>query len=193
MIGYKPNHTHIQRTSMSERKQSFREKIKPGLRPLPPGLSMSSPVVLIATWFGAGRLRPASGTIGTLAALPVGVLIQYYTGMMGLAIAAVALFIIGTIAAEIYGRKSGNPDDQAIVVDEAVGLWIAALPAEQVPILWVMAFIFFRIFDVCKPWPASFFEKRKGGGLDTMMDDVVAGFFAFLGVAATAANVILLM
>lgn len=165
---------------------SVMDKIKPGLRPLPPGVSFSDLHILIATWFGAGRLKPASGTIGSLAAIPVGYAISYFTGFIGLALAAALLLWVGTIAADFYGRKSGQKDDQAIVVDEVVGMWIAAIPAESDPALWISAFLLFRLFDIYKPWPASFFDKRAGGGLDVMMDDVVAGFYAMLGVAGTA-------
>lgn len=147
-----------------------------------------SPDIALATWLGAGRLKPGSGTFGTLAALPVGYLIQYVTGIIGLAIAAAVLMWFGTKAATAYGKKSGEVDDQAIVVDEAVGLWIAALPAEGDVTLWLYAFLFFRLFDIVKPWPASYFEKRKKGGLDVMMDDVIAGLYAFLAVASFAAS-----
>ena len=158
-------------------------KLKPSIRPLPPGLAFFSPTVLIATWFGSGRIRPASGTIGTLAALPFGIVIGAIGGPAGLALAALILFFIGKAAAEAYGKKSGSSDDQAIVVDEAVGLWIAGIPAAAAPGLWIIAFILFRFFDIYKPWPASFFDERKNGGFDVMMDDVIAGIFAFFGVA----------
>ena len=67
-----------------------------------------------------------------------------------------------------------------------MGVWIAALPAGINPDLWIAAFVLFRLFDIYKPWPASYFDKRGRGGFDVMMDDVVAGAFAFLGVASLA-------
>lgn len=166
-------------------------RLKPGLRPLPPGMTLRNKDVLLATWFGSGLLRPASGTIGTLAALPFGYLIQHFGGMPALALAAALAFWFGAKAADRYGKKSGQPDDQAIVIDEVAGVWIAALPAGDDPGLWFVAFVFFRILDVYKPWPASFFDKRKGGGFDVMMDDVVAGAYAFLGTAGAAVSVLL--
>lgn len=162
-----------------------------GIRPLPAGTQFKDISVLIATWFGAGRVKPASGTVGSLAAIPFGVAISYYMGSIGLAVSALLLLWIGTLAAEAYGKKSGEKDDQAIVVDEVVGLWIAAIPAGTNPTLWLVAFVFFRIMDIYKPWPASYFDKRAGSGFDVMMDDVVAGFYAFLGVAGTAYAVLM--
>lgn len=162
------------------------EKLKPSICPLPPDTKNFDADVLIATWFGSGRLRPAPGTMGSLAALPFGYFIFSVTGVTGLMIAAAVLLGVGTWAASRYGRKSGVKDDQSIVVDEVVGLWIAALPAEHSIGLWITAFFLFRLFDVVKPWPASYFDKKSRGGLDVMMDDVVAGIFAFLGIATLA-------
>lgn len=171
---------------------SFLKKLKPHLHPLPDGTEFKNLNILIATWFGAGRFRPAPGTAGSLAAIPPGVLIAYTMGPAGLFLAAMLLLIIGTMAASYYGKKSGNKDDQSIVVDEVVGIWIAAVPAETHGGLWFLAFILFRFFDIYKPWPASYFDKRRGGGgFDVMMDDVVAGIFAFVGVAAAAFAILL--
>jgi phosphatidylglycerophosphatase A len=162
------------------------EKLKPRIIPLPEGLTQKNLNVAIATWFGSGRFRPGPGTMGTLAAMPPGYLITYLLGPMGLFIAAVLLFFLGMMASDYYGKKSGEKDDQTIVVDEVVGLWLAAIPADTYWPLWFVAFMFFRFFDIYKPWPASYFDNRKRGGVDVMMDDVVAGFFAFLCTATTA-------
>lgn len=170
---------------MSSKTVTADEKTKfYGIRPLPPGTTFKNINVLIATWFGAGRIKPASGTIGTLAAIPFGMILQEFVGMIGLAIAALLLLWIGTLAARYYGQKSGQTDDQAIVVDEVVGMWIAAIPAASNPVLWLAAFILFRLFDITKPFPASYFDKsERGGALYVMLDDVVAGIYAFFGVA----------
>lgn len=165
---------------------SFIQKMKPAIRPLPPGSTFKDWDVLISTWFGVGLLRPAPGTLGSLAAIPVGYAIAYFGGFIALAIAAVLLFVIGTLAADRYGKKSGVKDDQCIVVDEVIGLWIAAIPAETNIHFWCAAFVLFRIFDIYKPWPASYFDKRAGSGFDVLMDDVVAGIYAMMGVALLA-------
>lgn len=160
--------------------------LKPRIKPLPDGLHMQNWVVWLSTWFGSGRLRPMPGTMGSLAAIPLG----YYIGAVGgpvmLALAALALFLIGTVAADRFGKKSGVADDQSIVVDEVVGMWIAAIPAENNWYMWFLAFFLFRLFDIYKPWPASFYDRRSRNGYDTMMDDVMAGVYALPGVAAMA-------
>jgi len=141
---------------------------------------------MLATWFGAGLIRPAPGTMGTFGALPFGYLIMMAWGQMGLLIASIVLLIGGTIAADYYGSKSGTKDDQSIVVDEAVGMWIAALFAGTNIGLWILAALLFRLFDIWKPWPASLFDNRSRDGFDVMMDDVVAGVYAMLGVSIVA-------
>jgi len=161
-------------------------KLKPAIVTVPPGTTFSEPKVMLATWFGSGLIRPAPGTMGTLAAFPVGYVIVMLSGQIGLAVCALALLVIGTLAADYYGKKSGIVDDQSIVVDEAVGLWIAAIPADKSVGLWLLAILLFRIFDIWKPWPASFFDNRSKGGLDVMMDDVAAGIYALFGVSICA-------
>lgn len=142
--------------------------------------------LMLATWFGSGLIRPAPGTMGTLAAVPFGYALFYFSGTWGLAAGAVSLLLVGTVAADRYGRKTKVTDDQSIVVDEVVGFWIAALPAAGDLRLWLAAFLLFRFFDIVKVWPASFFDRRGKNGFDVMMDDVVAGIYAAFGVAIGA-------
>lgn len=166
--------------------EKFRLKLTPGIRPVPPETSMKDWRILTACWFGSGRIRPAPGTMGSIAAIPLGYLIAWQFGFLGLAAASLLLLWIGTIAADYYGKKSGTVDDQTIVVDEVVGMWIAAIPAETHPDLWFVGLVLFRFFDIWKPWPASWFDNRSKGGFDVMMDDVVAGIYAMFGVGAFA-------
>lgn len=166
--------------------QAILPKLKPEIRALPPETTMKDWRILLATWFGSGRLRPAPGTIGSIAAIPFGYVIAQQAGFIGLGLAALSLLLIGTVAADYYGKKSGTVDDQTIVVDEVVGIWIAAIPAEGHLDLWFLALVLFRIFDVWKPWPASWFDNRSKGGFDVMMDDVVAGIYAMVGVGSFA-------
>lgn len=158
----------------------------PHFKKLPNGLKITDWRIILATWFGSGLMRPAPGTMGTLAAVPFGMYIQHVGGMMALCIAIAVVFAIGLYVSDYYEKKSGEHDASSIVIDEVVGIWIAAIPAATEPFLWVMAFILFRIFDILKPWPVSMYDKRKTGAYNVMMDDVVAGILALLGVATFA-------
>jgi phosphatidylglycerophosphatase A len=171
--------------------RNFAQKCAPGIAPLPAGTSLKDPRILVATWFGAGLLRPAPGTMGSLAAIPFGVAITHFGGPFALLVSSLGLLYVGTPAADYYGKKSGAVDDHGIVVDEVAGLWLAAIPAEGHWDLWLLAFVLFRFFDIWKPWPASWFDNHgktdpEGGGFDVMMDDIAAGFYALLGVGSIA-------
>ena len=163
-------------------------KLKPSITPRPEGSQDVRFSISVATFFGVGRIRPAPGTLGSLAALPIGFIIMIAGGPIALLIAAIIATWLGATAAQIYGDKSGNKDDQSIVIDEVAGMWIAALPAGLNPVLWLAAFLLFRFFDIYKPWPASYFDRRKRNGWDVMIDDVIAGIFALCGVAFLAVH-----
>jgi phosphatidylglycerophosphatase A len=170
----------------SEQPRSWLAKLKPRIETIPPETSMSTWYVWLSTWFGSGRIRPAPGTMGSIAAIPLGYLIYLEASWLGLLLASLSMLLIGTVAADRYGKKSGVVDDQTIVVDEVVGMWIAAIPAENHWHLWLVGLVLFRLFDVWKPWPANWFDNRSKSGFDVMMDDVVAGIYAMMGVGALA-------
>jgi phosphatidylglycerophosphatase A len=142
------------------------------------GRDLRDPAILIATWFGIGLVKWAPGTFASLAALPLAWILRSYTGPLGLAMAAGALFVVGTWAAARYERRTGTHDSSAIVVDEVVGQWITLLliPAELT--VYALAFVLFRLFDILKPWPISLADRRIGGGFGVMFDDVLAGIVA---------------
>lgn len=157
--------------------------LKPRLTVLPEGCSMKDPAVLLATWFGSGLIRPAPGTFGSIAAIPFGWLIYYLTGFYGFLAAIVIVFAIGVFAAQHFDKKSGAHDSSSIVIDEVVGMWIAAIPAALNLWVWIAALILFRLFDIWKPWPIWWAEEDINGGLGVMTDDVIAGIYAFMGTA----------
>ena len=101
------------------------------------------PSSLIATWFGSGLLPGAPGTWGSLAALPFGVLILWQIGPLGLAVAAAALLALGLWASARYQQDLERKDPGEIVVDEAVGQWLALIPCSALePVGILLAFVF---------------------------------------------------
>jgi phosphatidylglycerophosphatase A len=95
--------------------------------------------------------------------------------MVWLAAGAVALVGVGIWAAQAAERYYGTHDSPHIVVDEIAGQLITALPVACTWPNLVVAFGFFRLFDSLKPWPAGWVDRRVGGGLGVVLDDVVAG------------------
>ena len=74
---------------------------------------------------------------------------------------------------------SGQADPGAIVIDEVAGQWIALLPvATTVWWQWALGFALFRFFDIFKPWPVGWADRRVKGGFGVMIDDVIAGAYA---------------
>lgn len=144
------------------------------------------PAPLLATWFGSGLLRPASGTWGTLAGVPFALALVWMGGSLALAIGAALLLVAGTWAADKIGSETGHDDWSAIVVDEVMGLLIALIPAGTDWRLWIVAFIAFRVFDAVKQGPVGWVDSKVKGGFGVMLDDAVAGLMAAAVTLATA-------
>lgn len=156
-----------------------------------------NPARLLATVLGVGYLRPAPGTWGSLVALPWGWLVHVLGGFPLLVMATVAGFFAGWWATARMTAGTDDHDPSEIVIDEVVGQWIALLPLSfaawrgGIDMLvmwpgWIAAFLLFRLFDIWKPGPVGWADRR-GDPLGTMLDDVIAGVFAALGTLALAA------
>lgn len=141
-------------------------------------VNFKDPAIWLATWFGCGLMRPAPGTWGTIGALPFGILLFAWGGIPLLAVAIIGVCVAGYWAAGRFERQSGEHDSGAIVIDEVAGMWIALLPTALDISLVVAAFLLFRIFDILKPWPISWADKKLPGAVGVMADDIIAGIFA---------------
>ncbi len=141
-------------------------------------------VTVIATWFGCGRLPWAPGSWGSLAALPFAWLVARYAGTPGVLAAAAALFAVGWWASDAVARRTHIKDPRFVVVDEVAGqfLTLAFVPADF--LLYGAGFVLFRLFDIWKPWPASWADRELSGGLGIMLDDIFAALYAALVLAA---------
>ncbi|MFY9238433.1 MAG: phosphatidylglycerophosphatase A [Roseovarius sp.] len=147
---------------------------------------------IIGTVGGVGYLKPAPGTWGSLAALPLAWLCHVIGGPWLLVLAILSGFIKGLWATSQLTKGQEDHDPSFIVVDEVVGQWIAILPLSigaahaGASILalwpgWIAAFVLFRFFDITKFGPVGWADRREGP-LGVMLDDVIAGLFAAIGV-----------
>ena len=152
---------------------------------------------LIATFFYVGHLRPAPGTWGSLAALPAAAILYALGGPYAVVGAIAVVYALGLWATAQETTGTDNHDPSEIVVDEVVGQWLALLPVlfgaanNGVPMLalwpgWVAAFVLFRFFDITKLGPVGWADRR-GDPTGVMLDDVIAGILAAIGVGLLAA------
>lgn len=136
-----------------------------------------NPIHFIAFGFGIGTIRTAPGTFGTLAAIPVYLLLQDLPLIFYLACVGV-LLLLGIWVCDVTSRDIGVDDHSGIVFDEIVG-YLLAMTASPPGGWWVLyAFILFRLFDIWKPWPIRLIDRKVHGGIGIMLDDIIAGMFA---------------
>jgi phosphatidylglycerophosphatase A len=139
----------------------------------------------LAFGFGAGCVPLAPGTFGTLVAIPIYLLLRE-AGPVAYATVVLAMFGFGVWCCGVTERDFERQDMSAIVWDEIVGYLVAMFMA---PAGWeyvVIGFVLFRVFDIWKPFPIRALERRVPGGLGVMLDDVLAGAYAGIGVQASA-------
>ena len=140
---------------------------------------LKHPVHFIAFGLGAGLSPKAPGTVGTLVAIPM------YLLLAPLSLTHYALFLALFTLFSIYiaGKSAellGIHDHGGIVIDEICGYLLTML---FIPAEWhwiILGFLLFRFFDILKPWPISTLDRRVSGGLGIVVDDLMAGIYALL-------------
>lgn len=126
----------------------------------------------------------APGTVGSLVSLPFFWLLSHQ-GPGPYLFSLSVFFILAVYAAHEAGRHWGAADDQRIVIDEGIGLGVACFGlAPHEWLFFAVAFGAFRLFDIVKPWPVSYVDRSWKNGFGVVMDDVVAGLYAWLLVFA---------
>ncbi len=138
---------------------------------------LKKPNHFLAFGFGSGLLPKAPGTYGTLAAIPVYLIIQELPLESYLLFITISA-ILGIWLCSTASKALQLHDHPGIVWDEFVGFWITMIAAPP-GWLWIaVGFILFRLFDIWKPWPIRVLDRHIHGGLGIMLDDIVAGIFA---------------
>jgi phosphatidylglycerophosphatase A len=144
---------------------------------------LRDPVHFLAFGCGAGLAPKAPGTFGSL----VGVFAAWW--MLELPLVVRVAAVLAVIAAGIWicgesARRLGSHDDQRIVLDEVAGVLVTSLAvAEKTLFALALVFVFFRLFDIWKPWPIRDVDHSLHGGLGIMLDDLIAALYAAACVA----------
>ncbi|MFM0038543.1 phosphatidylglycerophosphatase A [Paraburkholderia strydomiana] len=145
---------------------------------------LSHPLHLLSLGFGSGLSPVAPGTIGTLFAWASFAVLSRYLTVIEWGVLIGVGFIGGIAICGFTARRLGIDDPSPVVWDEIIAFWLVLLmvtPATLTGQLW--AFIVFRFFDMVKPPPISYFDRRLKGGFGIMFDDLVAAFFTLLVIA----------
>jgi len=145
---------------------------------------LSHPSHILSLGFGSGLSPLAPGTVGTLFAWASFVVLNRYLTVIEWGALIAAGFLGGIALCGFTARRLGVEDPSAIVWDEIVAFWLVLLmvtPATFTGQLW--AFITFRFFDMVKPPPIGYFDRRLKGGFGIMFDDLIAAFFTLLVIA----------
>lgn len=152
----------------------------------PPGSPAPEIATMVGSWhqlvamvFGVGLVRYAPGTAGSIAGFALFAVLQFVPWPARIAM-YLLLAIIAVLACEKTGKDLNAPDHGSMVIDEtlAMSLVLEFVPAQSW--MWLLAFVLFRLFDILKPWPASYVDRRWKGGLFVMLDDLIAALYAIL-------------
>ena len=155
-----------------------------GAARVPASALLRGPANFLALGGGSGLAPVAPGTFGTLVGIPA--LLLMPSSPAGYAVVLLALFAIGVWCCDACARDLGVHDHPAIVFDEVVGYLVTMAAAPRSVGFVVLGFALFRFFDIVKPWPIGPVDRRVPGGLGIMVDDVLAGVFAAIGVQLVA-------
>jgi phosphatidylglycerophosphatase A len=137
-----------------------------------------NPFVLLATGFGSGFAPVAPGTAGSLLALPI-----WWYVLADLSLIQQLAFVTVSVLLAVWVveracRACGVGDASQIVLDEIVGQWLTLIAAPKSLAVLVLGFALFRFFDIVKPPPVAWADRRLRGGFGVVIDDVLAGVLA---------------
>ena len=140
---------------------------------------LKNPIHILAFGFGSGLFPKAPGTAGTLAAI----IPWLWLSQQNLQTYSLILLIAIVAGFYICGKTSedmGVHDHGGIVWDEFCGLWLTMI---AIPATWqwlLVGFLLFRFFDIVKPWPINWLDKKVSGGFGIMIDDLLAAVYSWL-------------
>ena len=144
--------------------------------------NLKKPYDFIASLGGIGLIPLAPGTFGSIFAWFVFVIMSHFVDML---IYTICIVFIAIWVCEKASVNLIQKDHKSIVIDELAGMWVALVPViyfasnqfERI-IYACLALVFFRVFDILKPFPISYFDKKYKNGFGIVLDDIIAGIFS---------------
>ena len=144
--------------------------------------NLKKPYDILASLGGIGLIPFAPGTFGSIFAWIAFILISHFVNMLVLTI---VIIILSIWICEKVSKDLFEKDHKSIVIDELAGMWVALLPViyfassqnERIAYA-ILALVFFRFFDILKPFPVSYFDQKYKNGFGIVFDDIIAGILA---------------
>ena len=144
--------------------------------------NLKKPYDFISSLGGIGLIPFAPGTFGSIFACFVFIIISHFVDML---IPTICVVFIAIWVCEKASVNLIQKDHKSIVIDELAGMWVALVPVlyfasnqfERI-IYACLALVFFRVFDILKPFPISYFDKKYKNGFGIVLDDIIAGIFS---------------
>jgi phosphatidylglycerophosphatase A len=156
--------------------------------------NLKNPYHFIATLGGIGLFPLAPGTVGSIFGWIIFIVLSHYIEMI---FATVLIIFLSICVSNLATKDLANKDHKSIVIDEMAGIWLAMIPVIYIAssqyertLYAVLTLIFFRLFDILKPYPISYVDKNFKGGFGIVLDDLIAGVFA--GILATVITLYLI-
>ena len=144
---------------------------------------------IFSTLFFIGYVKWAPGTFGSIFSLIIIIFLHNIVNTNEFIILFICIFLMATICIKIYSKSVNNHDAKEIVIDEFLGIYLIIIFSynykifnnEFVKILLI--FLFFRIFDILKPFPANWIDKNLKNSYGIILDDIVAGIYTIITLA----------
>ena len=144
--------------------------------------NLKKPYDILASLGGIGLIPFAPGTFGSIFAWIAFILISHFVNML---ILTIVIIILSIWVCEKVSKDLFEKDHKSIVIDELAGMWVALLPViyfassqnERITYA-ILALVFFRFFDILKPFPVSYFDQKYKNGFGIVFDDIIAGILA---------------
>ncbi|MGY4677001.1 phosphatidylglycerophosphatase A family protein [Pasteurella sp. P03HT] len=151
------------------------------MKPPLQSINLRNPIHCLAVGFGAGLIHPAPGTWGSLVGLMLGWILLQFLSPSFFFILTGLCFWIGCYLCKKTADDMGVHDHGAIVWDEIVGIFLVLLAVPSLSPFWCLtAFVVFRFFDIVKPYPIRYFDRKLESGFGIMLDDVLAAVYSVL-------------
>lgn len=138
-------------------------------------ISLRNPWHFLALGFGSGLSPIIPGTMGTLVGMPLVLLLSLYIPTLLYVGVTVLACVVGVLICQKTADSMQVHDHGSIVWDEIAGILITFLLVPLSVKTALFGFVLFRLLDMLKPWPISYFDKHIHGGAGIMLDDIIAG------------------